>query len=368
MSTVERALLSHFDTLTSRLPGVRNGDTEAIHDARVATRRLRAALPIVAVDHPSADWDGAARVVKEAGWSLGRARDLDVTTELLEHLEQRSPATAAAAAVIRARLRPEQAKRRRQLIKHLESLDLESLSRMLEPVRAHERRRGIAWRLPASHRFLVEAVREHAAAAREAIDRASGVYFPNRAHKLRIALKKLRYLVELFDAADPRRRGALRTLKTVQESLGQIHDREVLIDRLEEAQREEDVPESKALRMLLRGEIEDLYGQYRSLREDVSVVCDAFLASSQEDRARTRSRMLALTAVALPSAAVLLAGRLQRPAKVLGGQGAKGQGARVESATVESATVELDTVESVTEKTSPLAEHLSTLAPSTMAR
>ena len=41
--------------LLDQLPGVRDGGVEAIHDARVATRRIRALLPILSICYPQAD-------------------------------------------------------------------------------------------------------------------------------------------------------------------------------------------------------------------------------------------------------------------------------------------------------------------------
>jgi CHAD domain-containing protein len=49
MAKVNGVILSNLDALHSRLPQVRDGDRDAIHDARVATRRLRAAIPLVCV-------------------------------------------------------------------------------------------------------------------------------------------------------------------------------------------------------------------------------------------------------------------------------------------------------------------------------
>ena len=46
MTTVAHVILSNLDALGSRLPLVSDGDADGIHDARVATRRLRAALPL----------------------------------------------------------------------------------------------------------------------------------------------------------------------------------------------------------------------------------------------------------------------------------------------------------------------------------
>ncbi len=47
MNSPIRYLAANIDVLVAKLSGVRDGDTDSIHDARVATRRIREALPIV---------------------------------------------------------------------------------------------------------------------------------------------------------------------------------------------------------------------------------------------------------------------------------------------------------------------------------
>ena len=69
----------------------------------------------------------------------------------------------------------------------------------------------------------------------DAVDHASGVYFPNRAHQVCIHTKRLRYLVELASTTTrPRDDRELTALKRVQSVLGDLHDRELLLKRLDE--------------------------------------------------------------------------------------------------------------------------------------
>src|SRR5687768_17102111 len=125
MGTIEHSFTTHLDSLLSRLPMVRDGDADAIHAARIATRRLRGILPILVGDSPSERWQELQGRFRKTGRSLGKARDVDVSLELLKEIEQRSPATAPAAAAVRSRLMPEQVRRRRRLIKRLERQKIE---------------------------------------------------------------------------------------------------------------------------------------------------------------------------------------------------------------------------------------------------
>jgi CHAD domain-containing protein len=62
------------------------GDVERVHDMRVATRRLRAALEIFAPAFPRKRHRKALKRVKALADALGARRDLDVEIELLENL------------------------------------------------------------------------------------------------------------------------------------------------------------------------------------------------------------------------------------------------------------------------------------------
>ncbi len=61
-------------------------DVERVHDMRVATRRLRAALEILEPCFPPKRWRKALKRVKALADALGARRDLDVEIELLESL------------------------------------------------------------------------------------------------------------------------------------------------------------------------------------------------------------------------------------------------------------------------------------------
>jgi len=61
-------------------------DVERVHDMRVATRRLRAALEVFEPCFPHKRYRKALRRVKALADALGVRRDLDVEIELLESL------------------------------------------------------------------------------------------------------------------------------------------------------------------------------------------------------------------------------------------------------------------------------------------
>jgi CHAD domain-containing protein len=60
-------------------------DVERVHDMRVATRRLRAALEIFEPCFPRKPWRKALKRVKKLADALGERRDRDVEIELLQN-------------------------------------------------------------------------------------------------------------------------------------------------------------------------------------------------------------------------------------------------------------------------------------------
>jgi CHAD domain-containing protein len=315
MSRAEQSFAANLQILRSFVPAIREGDPEAIHDARIATRRLRTILPALIRLGSTAAGDHLAEVIRSTNRTLGRARDVDAQLDLLGELERRAPAIAPALAAVRASLVRAQLKRRRQLIKHLESIDFAAIPAMNGNGASSRPVLG-GWFGRDVTAPLVGAIAEHALELRGAMDHASGVYFPRRAHAVRVAAKKVRYLVELLDKRMPVRRPALKVLRDAQAALGQIQDREVLEKRVKRLRRRESVPQARALVQLLQAESRDFFATYLTLREKMNAANDAVLRWSEHSASRSRrlgTNALKVGAVALPSAAVvILAHRLPR--------------------------------------------------------
>jgi CHAD domain-containing protein len=69
-------------------------DIERVHDMRVATRRLRAALEVFRPCFPKLQFKAALRDVKNLADALGERRDPDVALQEVEAIKTRLPATA----------------------------------------------------------------------------------------------------------------------------------------------------------------------------------------------------------------------------------------------------------------------------------
>jgi hypothetical protein len=111
---------------------------------------------------------------------------------------------------------------------------------------------------------------------RQAVDHGSGVYFPQRTHAIRIAVKKLRYAVEVAHEVQlwtpPR---LLKDLRRLQARLGDIHDHQLLRDRLGELAGPADAGELLLMDGLLRADIERGHGEFIARRSRLQLIADA---------------------------------------------------------------------------------------------
>ena len=113
-------------------------DIERVHDMRVATRRLRAALEVFAAAFPPEEHKPVLRDVKRLADALGERRDPDVHLEEFTKLRAAmAPADQPGVEVLLADLREEQARGNRHLAAALDEArdtDLEGRLRALAGV------------------------------------------------------------------------------------------------------------------------------------------------------------------------------------------------------------------------------------------
>jgi CHAD domain-containing protein len=314
LETVTPATLFHTQILDlqQKFPAVLNGEAEGIHTARVAIRRVRELLPLLDREPGWASVDDLQSRFKRIGKSLGRVRDADVSVDLLASLEQRIPHAAPTLVLVRQRRERERLVLIRKLIKRLERVDAAQMIDAL--VRYHPMRfrifhpaRAAKWR-----RELRVVVRQRALAARETIAHATGVYFPNRTHSARMAIKRLRYATEIVHQtglADRSR--AIRALKKAQDLLGDLHDRQELSDHLADevsraAAPTDDNSQVALVRQVIDAEARQLHQRYAERRDRLMEVC----CDSLRGEIRRLPSMVAVAAVVVSSG--VLAARRSR--------------------------------------------------------
>jgi len=238
-----------YDSLRKRVrvfarqsKGVFQGDAEALHRTRVASRRLRELLPILRLDGRTVlKLDCALRRVTKR---LGAVRDLDVLMMLIEELRNDRRYSKPALDEVQASVEDRRAQARDRLKERLSPAKLQKISRRLKRVTKHLEAGDAGPREAANGRraretsWAVDArCARRAARVREAIDAAGIVYAAGPLHQLRIALKKFRFALELKAQLD--QNAAVRditALKSSQDLLGRLHDLQVLVEHARDIQ------------------------------------------------------------------------------------------------------------------------------------
>lgn len=236
----EFPLLAYADRLVEDLrqlvpAAVKQWDGDAIHRARVATRRLKAVLdvlqPILSPDHRKP----FGQVLRKLRRRLGPLRDVDVMIDHLNHLAI-------------GRLRPAGV----WLIDHLK-IDRDGMrkaaARKIAPPKILARLGswwGVREELAESHRavdtLLGESLHLQLDAFVEQADAMTG-----DPHELRIAGKSLRYTLEMAVVEGHRLPVAVtRSFKQMQAALGLWHDYVVLAERVMEVSLRELLPHHDA--------------------------------------------------------------------------------------------------------------------------
>jgi CHAD domain-containing protein len=208
-------------------------DREALHDMRVATRRMRASLQV---------FDGCirrktvkpfAQTLRRAGRTLGAVRDMDVFMEKAEHYLEGLPAER------RPELGPllnvwkeEYARVREELIAFLDSDAYkrfkEDFSELLNRPGALERPRADDKEpMPTRVPHVLPIILFQGLARVQAYEgemRRPDVPLV-RYHQLRIASKSLRYTLEFFEEVlGPEAKIPIEQVKQLQDHLGNLHD------------------------------------------------------------------------------------------------------------------------------------------------
>ncbi len=203
------------------------GKDVGVHQARVASRRLREALPVLTEGLQHTKSGKAQRKIRRLTQALGTVRELDVTLHLVDELGERPGVPRAALAEVRALVIEDRERRRGVMLERLERIDTGKLARRLGAVRQAllHPTPGHTWR-PA----LALRIAKRARRLDKAIEHAGQIYAPEALHQVRIAAKKLRYSLEIADESGAAPCGAtLRVIKRIQDALGRLHDLQILL-------------------------------------------------------------------------------------------------------------------------------------------
>ncbi len=217
---------------------LRNEEVEAVHKMRVASRRLRASMDAYAAVCKRKPFKRAYRTVKKAADRLGAARDTDVLMQQVQDLLDKAPSEEQAG----MRWLLERLASYRKVCQHeleavLSQLDRSGFKETLEaclPKETTSPEKDTS--LPASEaqtpteQQARSIARTKLAELSSESDQVDLPYAVRALHRFRIAAKRLRYTLEIFEDFLPVGcKSIVKEVVQIQEDLGQVHDRDVLI-------------------------------------------------------------------------------------------------------------------------------------------
>ena len=285
----ELLIRQRLAALTRTLPSASGGDVNAIHQARVATRRVRAALPI-------ATRGSRRRKLKKSFTRLTRAlggvRELDVAILTLDELASDPSVPREGLEQLRVILQEERQRFYAEMNGILQHVDLDRLRRKTlaaaEDATEQDSDQSDLKRL----RSVIKRAGRRAFALQAAIENAGNIYLADRLHQVRIAVKKLRYVLEIARELSRSRASArIRMLKNAQDLLGRMHDLEVLITRIRALQGSARAPTLKVSADLdrlvrrLETECRQLHVRYMDFKKKLLELCDYVAAADDRQPA-----------------------------------------------------------------------------------
>lgn len=282
-----RLLRQRLLSLLDALPAAASGDVSSVHRARVASRRLREVLPVLAEAAGSPDTGRAGKDVRRITRALGPIRELDVALGHLPEVGRRAGVSARAIAAVRRHLTAERQVHRRAMLDVVTPRAAARLKAHLADAHTHPG--------PVSHDAEQLSARRRAARRavrlRTEIRRAGGLYVSERLHAVRVAAKKLRYALEVDrELTGSRAMARINRLKNLQDDLGHIHDFEILADRTREVQADLAATdrqlslELEAMIRTLETDCRDGHARFLRDRDRIQAICQQVIDAAREGR------------------------------------------------------------------------------------
>jgi len=236
-------LRKQLDALTKEMRGVReNQDMEPVHEARVASRRMRAALGMFADCFDAKKAGKWLKRVKRLTKGLGAARDLDVQIEFVEsfasRLDPKDRRYRPGIQRLLLRLRQQRQAVQPGVVKTLEAVTkgntLAEMYGQIETVRFMLRTGNVSLQSPFVFQRAAAHIRQRRGAFAALEHTLADPQDAGGHHQLRIAAKKLRYTMEICSPVyEGKLAPAIKAAKKLQTFLGDIHDCDVWVDNIQ---------------------------------------------------------------------------------------------------------------------------------------
>lgn len=244
-----KTLRYHYEQMLKNEPGTISGeDIEALHDMRVATRRMRAAFDVFGFAFRRRTIKPILKGLRKTGRVLGRVRDLDVFIEKARRYMEKLPPTDQRGMEPLLQVWLDQRQRDRKImLTYLESSAyLQFKQNFEEFLKVGEAGAADLFDAPrldqGDHVRSSNPVRQVAPVlvyqCLAAVSHYEGIV-PHATipelHALRIEFKRLRYTLEFFqDVLGSEAKWVIGQLKRIQDHLGDLHDAQVAVELLGE--------------------------------------------------------------------------------------------------------------------------------------
>jgi CHAD domain-containing protein len=209
--------------LFRHLPKALAGDEEEIHAMRVAARRLRVALPLLAHKPRGKRVRRALDVLRDVTRAGGGSRDLDVSLALFDERLREAEGATSERKALRRSLAAARSRSRGLMAEAMLDLEIASLRRDLSAIQT----KGSAPVFSVFLRLRKQAEKAHLALVTE-LDAIGERFDAPGLHQVRIGCRQLRYTAEVLDTLRDQESEAPSALRELQESLGRLHDAHVL--------------------------------------------------------------------------------------------------------------------------------------------
>lgn len=213
----------------------RGADDEALHDFRVAIRRLRSTVRAYREALEGSIGGGDRRRLSDLADATGGARDLEVQIAWLrKRLDDLPQGERERAWTLLNALRGELAKAEERLRRQVAKDFPRERWRLARRLRFYQVRMDVEAPLEGGRlaSAFTRLVLDHAADLERRLAAVRSIDDQEEAHRARISAKRLRYLVEPVQAELEGAPDVIRRIKKLQDALGEMHDADVLLARL----------------------------------------------------------------------------------------------------------------------------------------
>jgi len=263
MSEAGRKIIFHqFEIMLQHEPGARAENDEAIHDMRVATRRMRSALKVFAPWYKNKILV-YARSLKTLADLLGAVRDLDVFRgKVAQYVETLAVEERSGLDHFTTQFRKPAEVARKRLVAHLDSAAFREFvaefHEFLTTAGAGSTIRNTD-PTPRLVRHVAPTLIYQQYMTMRAYEPILSVAALDTLHQLRIEGKRFRYLLEFFsEVLGAESKSVVSAVKALQDHLGELQDARVAADLLQQYLKRADEREDKGpvLRYLANREAE----------------------------------------------------------------------------------------------------------------